>query len=281
MNPVGSFKAQSVVNHALWKAVDWIFPPTCGGCDVLGVRWCAACQAQVEALTGPICPCCGDPVADGGLCVNCRTQPPAFQALRSYGIFRGPLRNAIHRLKYQKDIGLGEPLSKPLIELYNDLQWGIDVIIPVPLSERRNRERGYNQSGVLSKWLAFDIQKPVVSSALKRTRNTRPQVGLSAEERRHNVEGAFVADPAHVKGKRILLIDDVTTTGSTISACAQTLQTAGASAVFGLTLARAVLQADADDLPTPFSLTEVKNGSRGFDLPQKYGFNRSDQRVRQ
>lgn len=247
--------------HTLWSTLDLLFPPTCGGCQTLGVRWCADCQSKVTRMMGPICSQCGDFLPSpnsatpqensSDICPACKKQPPGYIALRSYGIFQGTLREALHRLKYQHDIGLGEALSKHLIELYNDLRWNIQIIAPVPLSAKRMQERGYNQSGLLGRPLAYAIDQPYLPGVLLRNRDTRTQVGLSAKDRRQNVQGAFTANPKLVKGKTVLVVDDVTTTGSTISACAQALDLAGASAVYGLTLARAVLQADVDDLPNP------------------------------
>ncbi len=251
MKMAGQVRPAYFLYHTFWQSLDWLFPPTCGGCGELATRWCPSCQEQVTRITGPVCSLCGDPLPADGLCRDCATTPPLYQALRSFGVFTGPLREAMHRLKYKRDIGIGEALSKHLIELYNDLKWDINLVVPVPLSAERARERGYNQSGLLGRPLAYALDQPYLPTALTRSRNTRTQVGLSAQERRKNVEDAFVANPDQVKRKVVLVIDDVTTTGSTISACAQALHQAGASAVFGLTLARAVLQADADDQPNP------------------------------
>lgn len=246
--------------RALWTALDWFFPPSCGGCGQMGTRWCSSCQQQVDPIRSGFCSRCGEllPVNGGpassanglGVCGRCQVQTPSFDALRSYATFDGPLRDAIHRLKYQQDIGLGESLSKHLIELYNQLKWDIDLVVPVPLNVKRMQERGYNQSDLLGRPLAYAIQKPYRTNVLHRNRDTRSQVGLSAAERQQNVHGAFSARTDQVKGRAILVIDDVTTTGSTINACAQALRDAGASAVFGITLARALSQADADNRPT-------------------------------
>lgn len=235
--------------QALWQAIDWLYPPTCGGCGRPGERWCAACQQGCQRCER-VCPLCGDVQAGGTLCASCRAQTPAYQALRSWGVHQGPLMRAVHQLKYKGDIGIGEALSKHLIDLYNDLKWEVDLVIAVPLSKSRVKERGYNQAGILARPLAYAIQKPYRPNSVVRCKETRSQVGLSAAQRHENVKDAFQANQQQVKGKSIVLIDDVTTTGSTISACAQALIQAGASAVFGLTLARAVLQADADDRPT-------------------------------
>ena len=257
MSMAGQVRPAFLIYHFLWQALDWIFPPACAGCHTMGVRWCQDCQAQIVRVSEPVCPICGEP--GQGICGRCLATPPAFSALRSFGFFQGPLREALHRLKYGSDIGLAEPLSNHLVELYNEFKWEIDIIVPVPLSARRLRERGYNQSRLLGKPLAYAINKSYQPGVLMRTRETRSQVGLSAAERRQNVVGAFKARADQVRGKSILLIDDVTTTGSTMSACAQALCQAGASTVYGLTLARALSpsadsQADADGQPKPSQL---------------------------
>jgi len=255
MKLAGQERPAYFLYHSLWWALDWLFPPTCGGCSRPFQRWCPHCQGQIERITGPICICCGEPLSNstplsnpsGGVrCSDCQAQTPEYEVIRSYGIFGGPLREALHRLKYQRDVGLGDALSKHLIELYNELCWDVDLVAPVPLSMKRARERGYNQSGLLARPLAYAIQKPYQPGAVRRNRETRSQVELNAYERRMNVQGAFIANRAKVNGKVILVIDDVMTTGSTISACAQALREAGASAVYGLTLARAAQKANAD-----------------------------------
>jgi competence protein ComFC len=269
MKMAGQASPAFFLYHSLWRALDWLFPPSCGGCSQPGFRWCSACQQQIQRITEPICARCGDPLADQSLaaqpaaqlCYDCQAHLPMYQSLRSYGVFSGPLREALHRLKYQRDIGIGESLSKHLIELYNELKWDIDLVVPVPLGQKRARERGYNQSGLLAWPLACAIQKPYQPDALQRSRNTRSQVGLSAIERRENVDGAFTAHGDNVRGKVVLVIDDVMTTGSTISACAQALRTAGASFVYALTLARAVSKTDLDDQPTSSDKNGGKNGT--------------------
>lgn len=242
MRMAGQKSPAGFLYHMLWRGLDWIFPPTCGGCEILGARWCEACQATIPVIFEPVCPTCGDPQTSPQICPVCQQHPPPYQALRSYSAHRGVIRKAIHRLKYQNDIGLGESLSKHLVELYNLNKWDIGLVVPVPLGQKRKRDRGYNQAAVLARSLAYAIHKPYRPEALSRSRETRTQVGLTAVERRKNVEGAFTATAEKVKGKAVLVIDDVTTTGSTISACAQALIEAGASAVFGMTLARAILQ---------------------------------------
>lgn len=269
MELAGQTSPAFLLYHALWCALDWLFPPSCGGCSQPGYRWCNPCQRQIQRISEPICLYCGDPLEtkpmkvppSEQLCDDCQKHLPMYQALRSYGIFAGPLREALHRLKYQRDIGMGEALSKHLIELYNELKWDIDLVAPVPLSQKRVRERGYNQSALLARPLAYAIQKPYQPGVLHRSRETRSQVGLTAKERHENVKNAFTADEAKVNGKVVLVIDDVMTTGSTISACAQALRTAGASVVYALTLARAVSKTDSDGHLTSSDTNGGKHGS--------------------
>jgi len=211
-----------------------------------GQRWCQSCQQKVSLMNGPICQRCGDK-SDEEICPNCQQRPPAYIKLRSFASFEGTIRNALHRLKYKSDIGLGEALSKHLIELYNRERWIVDFIMPVPLGQRRLKQRGFNQAGLLARPMAYATNIPYRADLLIKRRETPSQVGLSASERAQNVTGAFFCKSPIVSGKSILIIDDVTTTGSTINACAQALCEAGAAAVYGLTLARALLQADVDD----------------------------------
>lgn len=164
--------------------------------------------------------------------------------IRSWAIYQGPLRKAIHGLKYHRNLALGDYFAPALVQVFSDQKWDIDLIIPVPLSPNRRRQRGYNQAEILAIPLALAIQKPLAPHALAKCRETPSQVGQSASERLGNVKDAFIAHSQSVSGHRILLIDDVITTGATLNACAEALFKAGANAVFGLTLARALSHAD-------------------------------------
>jgi ComF family protein len=137
-------------------------------------------------------------------------------------------------------VGLGETLAKHLVKLVKSLSWDVDYIVPVPLGSKRFQERGYNQVMLLARPLAWELDIPIKRQALTRIRETRSQVGLSREQRITNVQNAFAAKKHDVNGKKILLVDDVVTTGATINACAKALTEAGAVKVFAATLARAV-----------------------------------------
>jgi len=230
-----AFRAYRLV----WTALDWLYPPTCPGCGTIGQRWCSACQKTCLRLVDcSTCPVCGD--ISNGLCSECSSNPPSFRALRSWSLYQGALREAIHALKYQKEIAMGEALTNHLIETVMAEGWSIDMITSVPLGHERLSVRGYNQAALLAWPLALYLQKPFVPGLLERVRETQSQVGLNLTQRQENMAGAFTARSRKAAGKNILVIDDVTTTGATMNACASALNAVGASAVYGLTLARAV-----------------------------------------
>jgi ComF family protein len=192
-------------------------------------------------IAGPVCDKCGEPTTY--LQHNIQDCIDSFQNLkwiRSYSHYQPPLSLALQKLKYHRDIGIAEVLAQYLVELYNKNKVDIDMVIPVPLSKKRLHERGYNQSFLLALPFAIMINKPINKQSLRRIKETRSQVGLDRHERFDNVTEAFFADTTSVYGKNILLIDDVSTTGSTLEACASALKIAGAKDIVGFTLARAV-----------------------------------------
>ena len=225
--------------------VDLIFPPICGGCKASGVRWCQNCQEQTRIIIPPFCELCGQPIQTNGVCKRCLNSPPHFKATRSWAEFSGPIRDALHDIKYRKNIGLGISLSQHLVDLLKQNNWDIDLVIPVPLGDERILQRGYNQAALIAKPLASCLQLPYNPRTLRRIKETISQVELSLIERQKNVKGAFQAYREHIHGKSILLIDDVTTSGSTLNACSKSLIDVGARAVYGLTIARAVLNSRA------------------------------------
>jgi len=160
--------------------------------------------------------------------------------MRSWLVFEGPIRQALHKLKYRRNVVLGDALARHLADYVLTLGWPVEVVAPVPLGKARMKERGYNQVGLVAMPLAHLCNWTYEPRALARARETRSQVGLTAVERKENVAGAFRGDPARVSGKNVLLMDDVATTGATLSACAEALMQAGAVKVYSLTLARAL-----------------------------------------
>ena len=161
--------------------------------------------------------------------------------MRFAGLFEGPLQKAIHHLKYRNDYILADSLAVRLPLVGPDPAAPGTLVVPVPLAAERLRERGYNQAGLLARTFAELHGLPWAPSAARRVRHTASQIGLSPAERRANVAGAFAADPLIVQGLPIILVDDVCTTGATLAACAESLVSAGATTVWGLTLARALI----------------------------------------
>ncbi len=227
--------------HLFWECVDLFIPSRCGGCNELGYRWCQQCSEKVKPVSGPICLRCGEPITNptSSEPCHCASFLTDIDQIRSFGKYEDPLSTAIHKLKYQRDIGIAESLAIYLVKLYNSIDCEADMIIPVPLNKMRYQERGYNQALLLAMPFSYTIGRPMKTHALKRIQNTRSQVGLSRIERSANVQDAFSADEKTVKGKVIFLIDDVSTTGSTMDACAKALKKEGAKYIVGLTLARA------------------------------------------
>jgi ComF family protein len=226
--------------HSSGVVLDWLFPPACGGCGTPGTRWCTDCQNKVQEITGTICDSCGIPQANAGLCNRCQDNRPAFKQLRSWAVFEKPVQQALHRLKYRRDIGMGEALANQMEVCIRRLNWPVDTLLPIPLGKKRLRERGYNQVAMVAIPLSMQLGLNYLPTALVRARETRSQVGLSAGERQLNVKDAFLADRRKVYGRTILLIDDVSTTGSTLSSAAEALCSAGAMDVFAMTIARAL-----------------------------------------
>jgi len=228
------------VFHGSGVALDWLFPPACGGCGSPGTRWCPDCQKKVQVIFGPICEACGLPQVNSGLCERCQQKPSAFKLLRSWAVFENPVQAALHRLKYRRDIGIGEALSNQMSAFIRQLEWPVDTLIPIPLGKKRLRERGYNQVAMVAIPLSIQLGLDYQPSALVRARETRSQVGLSAGERQENVKNAFLAGRKKANGRNILLMDDVSTTGATLSSAAEALYASGAREVYALTIARAL-----------------------------------------
>lgn len=195
-------------------------------------------------MSSPICPKCGIPFSGAGedhLCGSCLSFPPAFDRGRGAFLYEGAIRDLIHAFKYNQKIHLRYPLAMLTLQGISDFQKEneLDIIIPVPLHRKRLRQRGFNQAVLLGQIMSRVLSLPMLPDAMTRVRYTEPQVELSSSERRLNVKGAFsVKDGSSVAGKRILLLDDVMTTGSTMDECSRELKKAGAANVTAITIAR-------------------------------------------
>lgn len=233
------------LNRLLQPLVDLLFPPQCSVCQSGGAILCENCIAAISWLQAPLCSSCGIPQAMRGLCMICQYRPLHLSGLRAISTYQDPLRSSIHALKYKGNTRLGEPLGILLAQAYRFHQLQVDMIIPVPLHRERLRQRGYNQAQLLAQSCAHQLQLPISTTALMRIRTTSTQVKLSAQARLANLQHAFccptqTAHPAIV-GRKLLLIDDVCTTGATLEACAAPLFAAGAREVWGLVLARPIV----------------------------------------
>jgi ComF family protein len=160
--------------------------------------------------------------------------------MRSWAVFDSPIQDGLHTMKYRGNIAFGESLATQMVDFARSLRWPVEVLIPVPLGKKRLEERGYNQVGLVARPLAYQMGWLYEPTALWKTRETRSQVGLTAVQRSANVQDAYQADTKIVRQRIILLMDDVATTGSTISACTQALLSDGAKEVYVLTIARAL-----------------------------------------
>lgn len=225
-----------MLNRIGVAAASWLFPARCAGCGSLGAVWCAACEAQTAVLQAPLCGHCGYPLQDPQAeCLGCQGRHFAFTQARAWGAYSGALRRAILKLKHKRNRELGAALSQYMAAALPP-RWGAELVVPVPLSVRRQAQRGYNPAELLAGPLAQRLGLPL-AQALLRQRETRPQMDLQVEQRWANVHGAF-AGQAPAAGRRVLLVDDIITTGATAHAAARALRAAGANSVYVLALAR-------------------------------------------
>ena len=222
-------------------ALDLLFPQWCVGCGKEGGVICSSCCRSLPRIMPPFCPRCGNPQLSGILCSGCVSWQAAIDGIRSPFRFDGVMRQAIHQLKYRNLRALAAPLASLLKDYLGTNPIPGEVLVSVPLHQRRLRERGYNQSRLLAQGLGKLINLPVVNDCLIRQKHALPQTRASTvDERRSNVADAFTCRDGRLQDKRVLLIDDVSTSGATLDACAAALKAAGASSVWGLVLAREI-----------------------------------------
>ena len=207
---------------------------------------CGACLSKLAAYEGPSCPRCGRIRQDGGedhLCARCLREPPAFTRHRSCGAYGGTLKEIILLFKYRTYAPLSRPLARfadAAVGRDQGLWAGADLLVPVPLHPSRRRDRGFNQARLLARDLARLRGLRVLDGCLVKTRNAPPQAGLRAADRERNVVRAYaVRRPDRLRGRTIVLVDDVTTTGATVRECARVLMESGAREVRAVTLAQA------------------------------------------
>ena len=216
------------------------FPPRCVGCDREGAFICAACRQCLPYLVPPLCKSCGRPLITDN-CPSCRKWKLEINGIRSPYAFEGIMKQAIYRLKYGQWKVLAAPLGGLLAQYVPTASLPMDVLAPVPLHPRRLRERGYNQSAILAREVGRLLDVPVIEGCLERKSNGRAQARTAdAAERRRNVHGAFECRDERLKGRRVVIVDDVCTTGATLDACGAAVLRAGAVSAWGLALAREI-----------------------------------------
>lgn len=232
--------------------IDLLFPPSCVTCGVSlaegqGPHFCPDCTEGIKFIASPLCTRCGIPFSgvagDDHLCGDCLDREPPFSSARAVGSYEGTLLEAIHQFKYRGRVAVGEVLAEVMAGYgypsFSPAEYSL--VIPVPLHTRKLRQRMFNQSVVLARGVARRHGLSLDVTALRRFVFTEPQINLGRDARAANVRGAFgLAAPERVAGKRIILVDDVFTTGSTITECCRVLRKGGAAEVAVLTLARAV-----------------------------------------
>jgi competence protein ComFC len=209
-----------IVKGLTAAAVDLLYPPRCLACDALAEPFCCRCRAAIR------------PVGEDG------PLPLGIDSAAAAGYHEGPLRHAVLRLKFDRKVVLARPLGELIAAAVETrrAEWQPDVLVPVPIHWTRRLERGFNQSELLALEVSRRCNLPRLA-ALKRIRPTPRQTGLSGDVRRENLRGAFAAVPdVPVAGLRVVLLDDVRTTGATLEECAAALRTAGAAAVFAATV---------------------------------------------
>ena len=225
------------------------YPPTCVVCsdEVAGVEYlCATCQSQAPRIIAPFCAKCSEPffgaITQTFSCANCEHRTLHFDSAVAAYRSRGVVRKLVHDFKYGRQRHLRHPLSEWLCATLDDPRLRgrrFDMIVPVPLHAARERERGFNQATLLAELLAADISVPLCA-VLERIRYTTTQTAYDRAERMENLHDAFrLRKNRDVRELRVLLIDDVLTTGSTLSECARVLKAAGAISVHAATAARA------------------------------------------
>ena len=235
--------------------VSVIFPAGCRICgellaDSRRVPICPKCLDSFERVPSAVCEICGCPLfglrqkeEQSRLCPACQNKTYGFDCARSFAIYQGPLVRAILLVKFEQIEPLGAWFAERLAEVVSSerARFAADVVVPVPLHRQRERERGYNQAALISRPLAKRLRLPHKALLLMRTKARPDKRILTLEERWESVRGAFVTRPGgQVDNLRVLLIDDVLTTGATLDACARALREAGAKSVIALTVARAI-----------------------------------------
>ncbi len=223
-----------------------LFPPKCPCCGTLlsfdeyEDGFCRPCKNKIVYIHEPSCKICGKRLKDASeeLCYDCAGNRHVFLQSKAVYVYSGGIKNAMYRLKYGNNRDAAHIFARDMARMHGRYlrRWGVDMVVPVPMNEKKRRERGYDQASLIAKALAAETGLPFSDRTLIRTRRTRPQKELNDTERRKNLKNAFKIGQSSVKSRKVLLVDDIYTTGSTMDACAEVLLKAGAEAVYGMTV---------------------------------------------
>jgi ComF family protein len=220
--------------------LDLLFPKRCVGCGEEGQWLCKQCQKEIILVASPCCPRCNRLTSKGQFCSTCRPHTFLTGVLVAAWYDQGPLKEVIHSYKYDYIGDLHKLLSPLLVSclLKNPMPQN-SLIIPVPLHRRREARRGFNQSELLARDISLALGLQSSRQVLIRKKDTIPQIELSGDKRKKNVQGVFQCiNPEIVQGRTIIIVDDVATTCATLEECAKVLRGAGARQVWGLVVAR-------------------------------------------
>ena len=239
--------AIETASKAIKAMVDFLVPVVCVHCGAEGSLWCDQCIVNAPKLAGNTCLKCGERTSENlQLCGDCIALPPPLDRLVPIFRYGGPVRSAVHALKYRHIIAIAPEMAKTMSAHSFATRANLDCVAPVPAHTDRLRERGYNQTSLLAKEIACNLQLRFLDDALTKTRATQSQVELTRHQRAVSLIGAFEAnyrfDDAHV-----LLIDDVCTTGNTLMNCAAALKRAGARRVSAIVFAKEKVESEFDN----------------------------------
>ena len=249
-SPVPSGLFHRLPGRLTARLINFVYPPVCAGCGRFAARdgaVCGACWQTIRFIERPYCDVMGTPfthdLGPGILSAEAIAHPPVFDRLRAVAAHDGICKTLVHRLKYNDRLDLAPLMARWMARAAGELLTEADMIVPVPLHRARLFMRRFNQSAELARHLALQSGKPFNPVDLKRVRRTAHQVGLGERAREDNVRGAFAVTDAGkmaFAGRRILLIDDVYTTGATVSAASRALRKAGASDITVLVFSMAL-----------------------------------------
>ena len=226
------------LRQASGLTLEFLFPPVCPGCGRLGYPICPHCRADIVPIPGSDCRICNRQLDFADICGRCNAGRHSLERVYAAAVYSGPVRDAITRFKYNNHRFLADALGELLARRIRGEAFDSFLVAPVPLHRNRRKSRGYNQSALLGRRVSERLGLRYEPNGLERVRDTDPQVGRNLKQRLANVKGAFGPGAADLNGKDILLIDDLSTTGATLEACAKAARNAGAASVTAAVVAR-------------------------------------------